>query len=455
MEIRLVRSESFRLTAIFAAMLIGAIAVLGGGLYLIVDQAFRNEILLNAREDLAAIRKGYQAEGLSEAVEVVNQRLAKPTPSDVVVLETTSGRKIAGNVPAVAVTTGAKHVHLAAGQRRPHEAFGAGEMIGPGLYAFAGQDLYVLHETEEQAIHVIGWILAITLAMAIGGGLLLSRSFLRRTDAITRTCRAIMDGHLSWRIPKAGEGDELARLATVINSMLDRINDLMESNRQITNDIAHDLRTPLTRLRHRLELARAEAATTDDYAATIDGAIADTENILSTFSALLRIGQIEAGAGQKSFQRVDMGAVVRNLVEIYRPAAEDRNHLLCASTVADAEMLGDKELLSQMIVNLIENAILHTPPGTRIDVALEAERQAIAFTVSDNGPGVPAGERQNIFRRFYRLEHSRSSPGSGLGLSLVGAIAAIHRGRIEVADNDPGLRMTVIFPAQRDFPSTS
>jgi signal transduction histidine kinase len=447
-EIRLLRTESFRLTAVFAAMLVGAMAVLVVGLYLIVDHAFRDEILLHAREDLSAIRKGYQSEGLDEAIEVVKQRVARPAPSDVVILETTAGHKIVGNVPAVPVSNGPTHVQLPSlDRRRHHEVFGLGEIITPGFYAFVGQDLYVLHETEEQAIHVIGWILVVTLAMAVGGGLVLSRSFLSRMDAITRTCRAIMNGHLSQRIPKAGENDELGRLTNVINSMLDRINDLMENNRQISNDIAHDLRTPLTRLRHRLELACAEDGATNSYKAAIDGAIVDTENILTTFSALLRIGQIEAGAGQKSFQRINLGAIVNNIVEIYGPAAEDRRHLLHATVADDVMVLGDKDLLSQILVNLIENAIVHTPAGTYVAVGLERGKRTVTLTVADNGPGVPPAERDKILRRFYRLERSRSSPGSGLGLSLAAAITAIHNGDISVLDNAPGLKIAITLPA--------
>ncbi len=446
MENRVFKSESFRLTALFAAMLVGAMALLATGLYIVVDHAFRDEILLNVREDLAAIRKGYQTEGLSEAIEIVNQRLARPANSGAVILEYASGKKIAGNLPSVTVRPGIQYVTAVTPSGRRQNVYGAGEMIAPNFFAFAGQDLYALHETQEQTVRVIAWILGATLLMALVGGLVLSRGFLRRTDAITRTCRSIMDGHLSQRIPSTGVNDELGRLASIINAMLDRINDLMENNRQISNDIAHDLRTPLTRLRHRLELARAEAATTDDYATAVDGAIAETEGVLSTFSALLRIGQIEAGAGEKSFQHVDLASVVKDLVEIYRPAAEDREHVLDIGKIASADIHGDKELVSQLVVNLIENAIAHTPPGTRVMVSLDQADGKSVLSVADGGAGIPADEHEKVFRRFYRLERSRTSPGSGLGLALVAAIAHIHRADVSLADNRPGLKVTVAFP---------
>ncbi len=436
----------------FAALFMGATLVLGSVLYVIVDHAFKAEILLNASQDLAAIRKGYEAKGISEAVEVVSQRLARPTASDFLILQSAAGKKIAGNLPAIAPRVGTLRFPVPAVQGRNndedegHEILGRGELIASGVYAFAGRDLIVLNVTEEQALRAIGWILAITLVLAVGGGIFLSHGFLKRMDTITRTCQAIMAGRLSDRIPVPGTRDELGRLASVINAMLDRINALMENVRQISNDIAHDLRTPLTRLRHHLELARTEATTVDEYAAAIDHVIEDTDRILSTFSALLRIGQIEAGAGRMSFRRVDLQKVVKDLADIYGPAAEDKKHILDISVTGPAEVLGDRELLSQLFVNLIENAITHTPDGTRIIIALRPNEAGVTVSVADNGPGIPPSEREKVFRRFYRLEQSRSSPGSGLGLSLVAAIAHIHHATVELTDNAPGLCVTIAFP---------
>ncbi|MDE1940150.1 MAG: HAMP domain-containing protein, partial [Alphaproteobacteria bacterium] len=301
MEIRLFRTESFRLTAIFALLFVGATLVLSGVLYAIVDSAFKSEILLNASQDLAAIRKGYSSEGISEATEVVNQRLARPTTSNFLLLQSATGQRIAGNLPAIKPVVGA--ARLPAPMIRKdnrgagHTILGRGQFIAPGVYAFAGQDLAVLNATERKALRAIGWTLTAALIFAVAGGVILSRGFLRRMDTITQTCQAIMAGRLSDRIPEPGTQDELSRLASTINKMLDRINALMENVRQISTDIAHDLRTPLTRLRHHLELARAEATTVDEYGAAVDHVIEDTDHILSIFSALLRISQIEAGAG--------------------------------------------------------------------------------------------------------------------------------------------------------------
>ncbi|MDE1987944.1 MAG: HAMP domain-containing histidine kinase [Alphaproteobacteria bacterium] len=449
MEIRLFRTESFRLTAIFALLFVGATLVLSGVLYAIVDSAFKSEILLNASQDLAAIRKGYSSEGISEATEVVNQRLARPTTSNFLLLQSATGQRIAGNLPAIKPVVGA--ARLPAPMIRKdnrgagHTILGRGQFIAPGVYAFAGQDLAVLNATERKALRAIGWTLTAALIFAVAGGVILSRGFLRRMDTITQTCQAIMAGRLSDRIPEPGTQDELSRLASTINKMLDRINALMENVRQISTDIAHDLRTPLTRLRHHLELARAEATTVDEYGAAVDHVIEDTDHILSIFSALLRISQIEAGAGRVSFQRVDLQKVVKNLADLYGPVAEDKRHALSATASDHAEVLGDRELLSQMFVNLIENAITHTPDGTQITIDMKTTEEGISVRVGDNGPGIPAGEREKVFRRFYRLEQGRSTPGSGLGLSLAAAIAQIHNATIELTDNAPGLGATVVF----------
>ncbi|MBU6299486.1 MAG: HAMP domain-containing histidine kinase [Alphaproteobacteria bacterium] len=449
MEIRLFRTESFRLTAIFALLFVGATLVLSGVLYAIVDSAFKSEVLLNAGQDLAAIRKGYDSEGISEAKEVVNQRLARPTTSNFLLLQNAGGKKIAGNLPAITPAVGTVRLPISAARkddrRAEHRILGRGQFIAPGVYAFAGQDLAVFNAAEREALRAIGWTLTAALIFAVAAGILLSRGFLRRMDTITQTCQAIMAGQLSDRIPVPGTQDELSRLASTINAMLDRINALMENVRQISTDIAHDLRTPLTRLRHHLELARAEAATVDEYGVAVDHGIEDTNRILSIFSALLRISQIEAGAGRASFQRVDLQKIVKNLADLYGPAAEDKKHILEANADSSVDVFGDRELLSQMFVNLIENAITHTPDGARVTIDMTATEASVSVRVADNGPGIPPDEREKVFRRFYRLERGRSTPGSGLGLALVAAIAQIHYATVELSDNAPGLCATVTF----------
>ncbi len=448
---RLFRTESFRLTAIFVALITGAMLILMVLIYAIMHQAFRTEFLAAADNDLTSIRKGYDAEGVSEAKEVIGQRLFKTGASDFFLLQDASGRKLAGNLPAMAPKLGAQSFpvppSLLNKDENPevHQIIGKGAMLAPGLYAFAGRDLHLAHATEEKVIGTFGWVLAATILLALLGGAVLSNSFLGRMDAITRTCRAIMAGRMSHRIPERGTRDEFDRLTHTINEMLDRIGALMENVQQISSDIAHDLRTPLTRLRHQLELARSEATNVEQYARAVDRAIAESDTILATFAALLRIGQIEGGANGRAFEPVDLSGLMGELAEIYKPAAEDAGYALDARIAPGIGIDGDRTMLSQVFVNLIENALAHTPPGTRITVGLEKADGRVAASVADSGPGIPECERARVFRRFYRLEAGRSTPGSGLGLSLAAAIAHYHGATVELGDNDPGLRVSVIF----------
>jgi signal transduction histidine kinase len=234
------------------------------------------------------------------------------------------------------------------------------------------------------------------------------------------------------------------QLAVNLNAMLDRIQALMESLKRVSDDIAHDLRTPLSRLRHRLEAARGRTGPEGD--AVIEQSLAEVDAILETFSALLRISQIEAGARRAAFAEVSLERILSTLSEAYAPVAEDRGQRLKTVRTAVPPILGDRELLTQMVANLIENSIRHCPPGVEITVALALENGAPLLSIADTGPGIPARERENVLRRFYRLESSRTTPGSGLGLALVKAVADLHGASIELADNSPGLRVTVRFP---------
>ena len=269
---------------------------------------------------------------------------------------------------------------------------------------------------------------------------------LRRVDAVNRTARAIIDGDLSRRIPVVGSHDELGGLAEGLNRMLARIEELMESLRHVTSDIAHDLRTPLGRLRQRLEASRIKTSSTAEYEAAIDAAIADTDAILKTFEALLRIAQIEAGARRARFENTDLSAVAENVFEAFAAVAEDEGKRLDARIESDISVNGDRELLTQMLANLTENALRHTPAGTVVEVRLERVNGSARLTVSDTVPGIPAEDREQVFRRFYRLDASRSTPGSGLGLSLVAAVAKLHDATISLEDNAPGVRVVVVFP---------
>ena len=256
-----------------------------------------------------------------------------------------------------------------------------------------------------------------------------------------------MAGNLAERIPTRGTGDDFDLLSASLNEMLDRIHTLMDGLRQVSNDIAHDLRTPLTRLRQRLEIARTRSTTVDQYRQLVDTVIGDTDEILKTFAAMLRVAEIEAGTARARFAPVDLSALLKALVELYAALAEDQQQSLDGRIEHGLVVRGDRELLTQMFVNLVENALRHTPPGTRIEVTAELVAGRPVAVVADSGPGIPPAERDKVFRRFYRLDASRATAGSGLGLSLVAAIAELHHVKVELTDNAPGLRVTLRFPA--------
>jgi signal transduction histidine kinase len=269
---------------------------------------------------------------------------------------------------------------------------------------------------------------------------------LRKVEAVARTSREIVGGDLKRRIPTSGTDDEFDRLATSLNTMLERIQDLMEDIRQVSSDIAHDLRTPITRLRQRLELALRSAETVESLRQAMEETLGDVDGILETFGALLRIAQIESGSRKSAFAEVDLGLVLQRIAEAYEPVAAERSQTLVASVAPGLWVRGDRELLTQLFANLVENAIQHSPSGAAIAVVGRGEAEAVDVTIADNGPGVPAGLRQKVFQRFFRMEESRTTQGNGLGLSLVAAIAALHDVAVELGDRAPGLEVRIVFP---------
>jgi signal transduction histidine kinase len=286
----------------------------------------------------------------------------------------------------------------------------------------------------------------LTIVLGFVGGLVLSRTFLARVGAISRAAEKIAQSDLAERIPRSNKADDLDDLAGTLNRMLDRIAGLMATLRHVSNDIAHDLRTPLGKLRLRLDTVLRSAHTVGAYEAAVRRAIDDLDSVLETFAALLRIAQIEAGKRRSGFKQMSLSAMVQEVVEAFSPSAEESGHALSARIAAGVNAIGDSELVTQMLVNLTENSLNHTPAGTAIEISLERTSNGSCLSVADRGPGVPPEERERIFQKFYRLEQSRTTPGTGLGLSLVAAVADLHGVRVRVEDNQPGLLVALDFP---------
>ena len=446
MRIRALHTEGFRIAAIFVVIFALSAAILAGVTIVIVDDELRNQIVQYANSDIAGVKDGYRTGGEREAAEVVEQRLVLPGSSDFVVLERRGKTKLAGNMAPMPPQLGVLNLPDPGG-RKDHAILGVGTFITPDLYVFSGSDLYRAQQARQRILRTLVWVFAGALALALAGGFAASRSFLNRTDEIVKTCRAIMAGNLASRIPLRGTEDELDRLCDTINAMLDRIAALMDNVSQITNDIAHDLRTPVTHLRHRLERARLQASSSEEYDQALEAAILASDDILRLFSALLRIAQIEGGVRKSAFAPLDINQLLSQLGDVFGPVAEDARHHLRLSLYGRTIILGDRELLTQLFSNLIENAILHTPESTLVSVKLRREEDELIATVRDDGPGVPPEEHEKLFRRFYRREASRSHPGYGLGLALVAAIAELHGARMTI-DSGPMQGFSISFRLQ-------
>jgi signal transduction histidine kinase len=442
-RIRALHTEGFRIAAIFFALFALSAVALSGIMIVIVDDELRAQIVQFANADIAAVKDGYRTQGEREAIEVVAQRLAAPGSSDFLILERNGKNRLAGNLAPMPPQLGMLTLPYPGGGG-DRAILGVGAFITPDLFLFSGSDLSTAHQARQRILRALVWTYAGALVLALMGGMAVSRSFLRRTDDIVRTCRAIMAGNLASRIQLRGTGDELDRLSDTINAMLDRIAALMDNLRQITNDIAHDLRTPVTHLRHRLERTRLQAKSKQDYDQALEAAIISSDDILALFAALLRIAQIEGGARRNAFAPLDLRQLLAQLGDVFGPVAEDTRHHLSLSLNTEAPIQGDRELLIQLFSNLIENAILHTPGGSVVTISLNREGDEIVAAVSDDGPGVPAEEHEKLFRRFYRREASRTRPGYGLGLALAAAIAELHGARLTI-DNRAKQGFSIAF----------
>jgi signal transduction histidine kinase len=451
----LVRTTSFRLTLLYAGLFVVSAAVLFAVIYWATAGYMQGEFDAVVETELATLRGRYEDAGPAALAATVRERIKMPSNRSAFYrLQDGTGAPLAGNLPApVPAAAGWRDLMLpgdAVGDDEPHRVRGKGAPLPDGSYLFVAQDYFPLDELRELVVRAFGWSAAATLALALGGGAIMSGSLLRRIEAMNETSERIMAGELHRRVPVRGTGDEFDRLAANLNTMLDRTEHLMAGLRQVSNDIAHDLRTPLTRLRQNLEAARRRTpGNLAAYEAAMDRAIDETDAILDTFGALLRIAQVEAGTRRAGFDAVDLSSVLEAVIEVYAPAADDKQQALDTRVPPGVVVIGDRELLTRMLANIVENAIRHSPPGGRIEASLEATRGVAEIVVADSGPGIPEEERGKVFRRFYRLEASRSTPGSGLGLSLVAAVAELHGIAIRLSDHAPGLRVSLEFPNAR------
>lgn len=442
---RVLRTTTFRLAGIYVGGFAAAVALLGIVVYLVtagvLDRRLDSRIAREAQRLEASFRSG----GLPALIDSVRQREQDRSQSAFDYAVVSDGARVDGSLAALPTTPGWSTLPYteADGDRGNRRILVVD--LAAGLRLAVAADREEVDEVKSTIFDVFVSAFAAVLVLGIAGGLGLSFMLLRRVEAIRRTAHAIIAGDLTQRVPVRGTGDDFDRLAQTLNQMLDRIGELMASLREVSANIAHDLKTPLARLRHRLEAAQTQPGAPDRLA--IEEAVAEVDEILATFSALLRIAQIEAGTRRAGFTGVDLSEIFNTIAEAFAPAAEDAGGVLVSAIAPGLDFIGDRELLTQMLANAVDNAIRHAGRGARIVVGLARDAQTIIGSVADDGPGVPADERDRIFERFHRLPQSRAVPGSGLGLSLVKAVADLHGIALAVEDAGPGLRLIMRFPA--------
>jgi signal transduction histidine kinase len=438
-----VRSITLRLALIYTGAFAVAVSLLAVGVLLGTRATLREQFEVRIRAESAALSQEYVTEGLEELAHAVRER--DRTPGALLFgLEAPDQTRIEGRLASLPTPLGwSDHVLHELG-REPRNLHVLTVRLRDGHRLLVGDDL--AHVQSLDGVLLSGFALAILGVLLLGGagGYVLSRGVRRRFAAIASVADSIAEGDLRQRVQVRRSNDDLDQLGLTLNRMLDRIGTLLESLRQVSNDVAHDLRTPLTRLRQRLE----GALRTTDHAArssAIEEAMVDLDAILETFAAMLRIAQIEGGARRAGFQPVDLTNLARHVVDSFAPSAEQGGRTLVLEARSTAPIVGDAELLTQMLVNLVENGLRHTPVGSHVRLGVVTLGGRAVVQVADDGPGVPPSKRDHILKRFYRLEQSRSTPGSGLGLSLVAAVAKLHEAEVVLADAAPGLEVRVSF----------
>ena len=446
---RALRTASFRLAIFYALLFAGSALILGSIVYWTVQTSLKRQMDERINAEIELLRQEFRSEGLQELIREIGERAAYFPVLDYLVVDD-KGNRLAGNLPYMPSASGWTDIETEPRAPNPdaERSFHVRSVyLADGIRLAVADDLEPLEAIERAFLEALGIALLAFLVLSLTGGFVLSMGFLRQVDDITHTAEAIIRGELTSRIPLRETNDNFDRLSRTLNRMLDRIQDLMESLRQVSNDIAHALRTPLGRLRHKLETARLQIRSSPQGLAAVDAAIEETDTILDTFSALLRIAQIEAGTRKAGLKPLDLSALFERVIEAYAAAAEEEGKTLKANVETGLSAVGDRELLVEMAANLLDNAIRHTPAGADIELSLVRKGKKLIASIADNGPGIPAEDRERVFRRFYRLERSASIPGTGLGLALVAAVAELHGIELGAEDNAPGLRIRMIFDA--------
>ena len=456
---KLLRTTAFKLTLVYLGIFVLFAASLLAYFALNTRRLITEQITATVNGEVSGLSEQYGQGGLRRLVIVVDVRSRRPG-SSLYLVTTPSGEGLAGNVgslePGVLDHPGwleTNYHRLESPEGAEHRALVRVVQLPGGFRLLVGRDLEERERLFGIVVNAGQWSLALVIVLGLLGGFFVSRRILSRIDAMTGTAQTIMAGDLSGRLPVAGTGDELDRLADNVNAMLERIEALMRGLKEVSDNIAHDLKTPLTRLRNRCEQALRSATGEASYRAALDATIAESDDLIRTFDALLMIARAESGQARENMTEFDASEIARDVGELYEPVADEKGIALKIDAPEAAPVRGNRELVSQALANLIDNAIKYAGRNGKVngvpaEIVVRAgdDGERITLSVADRGPGIPDADRGRVVERFVRLEQSRSEPGSGLGLSLASAVARLHGGELKLEDNHPGLRTTIALP---------
>ena len=446
------RSAGFRFGILYAALFGLSALTLAAFLWWTTVGLLDRQTDAAINADTQGLAERYHEGGLPALIETIDQRLAANIDDNAIyLLVGPHFDRIAGNLNAWphGVTMDTNWFELPVqragltGVARLHEF-----NLPGGFHLLVGRDSHVRSQLRRLLTGALLWSAVVALALGTLGGALVRGAFRATVADVSATAAAIAAGDLSRRVRIAGTGDEFDLLAGAVNDMLDRILRLMDGVKQVSNAIAHDLRTPIARARTRLEDAATHATTPEELHAAIERAQVDLDGVVGVFQAILRIAEIEAGARRSAFVTFDLSGLIADLAELYAAPAEDAGLRLDASIQYDISFYGDRDMIQQAVANLLDNAIKFSPPETAVQLTLAAGDEGLRIEVADRGPGIPEADRARATERFFRGEQARSTPGSGLGLALVQAVATLHGGTLTLADNAPGLRATLALPVR-------